>query len=65
MFRLLVETDEPSESQLATLDHVAARIEALAGKVKNAEGRDIPLSAPALEILAGLPKTAQSVSVTC
>jgi hypothetical protein len=33
MFRLLVETDEPSESQLATLDHVAAQIEAMAGSL--------------------------------
>jgi hypothetical protein len=32
-----------------------ARIRLPAERVKNAEGRDIPLSAPALSILAGLP----------
>ena len=38
-----------------------ATIRLPAARVKNAEGRDIPLSAPALNILAGLPEIAPGV----
>jgi integrase len=50
---------EPEVDQDA--DH-SARIRLPAERVKSAEGRDIPLSAPALEILARLPRIAASQS---